>query len=451
MTTRKIRRGMASGMSPPRSIHSDGSPSIACLSARCAFRAAARTCSGSASSATFARLNERDSWPLIRRDRTGIASQFGELTGIEGLATPRHLEIMPYAVTKNITTTTPTLEYGRQQQITGGADLKYGVTSNLTLDATANPDFGQVEADPAVLNLSAFETFFREKRPFFIEGTGIFRFDLQCHNGSCSSLFYSRRIGRTPQITDTSTTALLPTSTSIIGAAKLTGRTQNGLSVGVLDAVTDRESGSLHQTLEPRSNYFVGRMQQELGAGKGNVGIMLTGVNRQLDDFASDSLRRSAYTGGTRLPTRFPLAGLSNLRLLREEPGRRLCQEHRAHAGQQHALLSEAGGWRSVRYHAHVAQWRRRASGVRQGERPRSSSRRPSSATLPASRSTISAFSPRPGANRRAPSSASISPGPRRSIATCLCFSISATNGMPRALAARISRRTTRPSPLMRR
>jgi hypothetical protein len=246
----------------------------------------------------IARLNERDSWPLIRRDRTGIASQFGELSGIEGLGTPRHLEVMPYAVTKNITTTTPQLAYGRQQQITGGADLKYGVTSNFTLDATANPDFGQVEADPAVLNLSAFETFYREKRPFFIEGSGIFRFDLQCHMGSCSSLFYSRRIGRTPEITDTSTTALLPTSTSIIGAAKLTGRTQRGLSVGVLDAVTDRESGSLGQTLEPRSNYFVGRMQQELGAGKGNIGVMLTGVNRQLDAFASDSLRRTAYTGG---------------------------------------------------------------------------------------------------------------------------------------------------------
>ncbi|MDQ2767308.1 MAG: carbohydrate binding family 9 domain-containing protein [Gemmatimonadota bacterium] len=246
----------------------------------------------------IARLNERDSWPLYHRDRTGIASQFGELTGIEGLGTPRHLEIMPYAVTKNITTTTPALIYGRKQDVTGGADLKYGVTSNFTLDATVNPDFGQVEADPAVLNLSAFETFFREKRPFFIEGSGIFRFDLQCHQGACSSLFYSRRIGRSPEITDTSTTALLPTSTSIIGAAKLTGRTQHGLSVGILDAVTDRESGSLGQTLEPRSNYFVGRVQQELGAGKGNVGVMLTGVNRQLDNFAADSLRRTAYTGG---------------------------------------------------------------------------------------------------------------------------------------------------------
>jgi Domain of unknown function (DUF5916)/Carbohydrate family 9 binding domain-like len=246
----------------------------------------------------IARLNERDSWPLIRRDRTGIASQFGELSGIEGLATPRHLEVMPYAVTKNITTTTPQLAYGRQQQLTGGADLKYGVTSNLTLDATVNPDFGQVEADPAVLNLSAFETLYREKRPFFIEGAGIFRFDLQCHGGACSGLFYSRRIGRSPEIADTSTTAYLPTSTSIIGAAKLTGRTQQGLSVGLMEAVTQREAGSLGQTIEPRANYLVGRIAQEMSDGNASIGAMLTAVNRDNDAFSGDSLRKSAYTGG---------------------------------------------------------------------------------------------------------------------------------------------------------
>ncbi len=246
----------------------------------------------------IARTNERDSWPLIRRDKSGIASQFGELSGIEGLGSPRHLEVMPYVVAKNVTTTTTSAEYGRKQQMTGGADLKYGVTSNLTLDATVNPDFGQVEADPAVLNLSAFETFYQEKRPFFIEGSGIFRFDLRCQNNNCSGLFYSRRIGRAPQISDSSTTALLPTTTTIIGAAKLTGRTENGLSVGVLDAVTQREVGSSRQTIEPRANYFVGRLQQEMSDSKGNIGVMLTGVNRQVDSFAGDSLRRTAYSGG---------------------------------------------------------------------------------------------------------------------------------------------------------
>ncbi len=218
--------------------------------------------------------------------------------GIEGLGTPRHLEVMPYVVTKNVTTTTPSLVYGHQQQLTGGADVKYGVTSNLTLDATVNPDFGQVESDPAVLNLSAFETFYPEKRPFFIEGTGIFRFDLQCHMNSCSSLFYSRRIGRAPEITDTSSTALLPAYTSIIGAAKLTGRTQHGLSVGLMEAATQREIGSLGQTLEPRSNYLVGRLAQEMSNGNASIGLMLTAVNRQNNAFSGDSLRDNAYTGG---------------------------------------------------------------------------------------------------------------------------------------------------------
>ncbi|MEP7065993.1 MAG: DUF5916 domain-containing protein [Gemmatimonadota bacterium] len=245
----------------------------------------------------IARLNERDSWPLIHRNRAGIASQFGELTGIDQLGSLRHLEVMPYVVTKNVTTTTPALAYGHQQQLTGGADLKYGVSSNFTLDATVNPDFGQVESDPAVLNLSAFETYYQEKRPFFIEGAGIFRFDLQCHMNACSNLFYSRRIGRAPEIADTSSTALLPAYTSILGAAKLTGRTQHGLSIGLLEAATQREIGSLGQTLEPRSNYLVTRIQQELPDNNGNIGVMLTGVNRQLDSFAADSLRKTAYVG----------------------------------------------------------------------------------------------------------------------------------------------------------
>ena len=186
----------------------------------------------------IARLNERDSWPVYRLSKTGISSQFGELSGIDGLGAPRHLEIVPYVVAKNITYPHDST-FGRQQQFEVGGDLKYGVTSNVTLDATVNPDFGQVESDPAVLNLSNFETFLPERRPFFVEGTGIFRFDLNCHMSSCTGLFYSRRIGRQPQLSDGS--AGTPTATSIIGAAKLTGRTSGGLSIGVLDALTARE------------------------------------------------------------------------------------------------------------------------------------------------------------------------------------------------------------------
>src|SRR5205085_8062163 len=125
-------------------------------------------------------------------------------------------------------------------KMTAGVDLKYGITSNLTLDATANPDFGQVEADPAQLNLTAFETFFEERRPFFLEGAGIFAFNTNCGDidSGCTGLFYSRRIGRSPQLAGTYGDATSATSTPIAAAAKLTGRLANGFPVGFPDAVT---------------------------------------------------------------------------------------------------------------------------------------------------------------------------------------------------------------------
>src|SRR3982750_2129331 len=135
------------------------------------------------------------------------------------------------------------------QQMSAGGDLKFGITPNVTLDATVNPDFGQVEADPAVLNLSAFETFFAEKRPFFVEGTGLYQFQLNCYIVvDCSTnegLFYSRRIGRSPSLRDVYGDAATASSTPIAAATKLTGRTRGGLSFGVLDAVTQRVAGPL--------------------------------------------------------------------------------------------------------------------------------------------------------------------------------------------------------------
>src|SRR2546428_90215 len=149
------------------------------------------------------RYSERVSWPVYRNSQAGISSQLGELTGLDGLPSPRRPEIAPYVVTKNVSVPTGT-RFDRSQKVTGGADLKYGITPNLTLDGTVNPDFGQVEADPAVLNLTAFETFFQERRPFFVQGAGIFRFDVNCSAvNDCSTgegLFYSRRIGRAPQL-----------------------------------------------------------------------------------------------------------------------------------------------------------------------------------------------------------------------------------------------------------
>src|SRR6185436_4124064 len=202
------------------------------------------------------------SWPLYRQSSSGTASQMGELTGLRGLASPRTVELTPYVVTKNLDVPNGA-DFERKQRFTVGGDIKYAVASNLTLTGTVNPDFGQVEADPSVLNLSAFETFFRERRPFFVEGTGLFRIPVNCFIvNDCSTgegLFYSRRIGRAPQLTDDYPTEDAPTATSIIGAAKLTGRTSRGLSLGVLDAVTQRVHGGVGDaaTIEPVTNYSV--------------------------------------------------------------------------------------------------------------------------------------------------------------------------------------------------
>ncbi|MES2305762.1 MAG: DUF5916 domain-containing protein [Gemmatimonadota bacterium] len=240
-------------------------------------------------------------WPLYRRSKSGFVSQFGELTGLQGLATPRRAEIAPYVVTKNEPLRSARgLE--RDQAVSIGGDLKYAVASNLTLNATVNPDFGQVEADPGVLNLSAFETFFSERRPFFVEGKGLFTMNLNCFVViDCSSgeeLFYSRRIGRSPQLAGEYGDASSPTSTRILGAAKLTGRLPGGLSVGVVDAVTDRVGASGGRTLEPTTNYAVVRANQDFSGGTGSVGVMLTSVNRSLDNSTEDFLHRSAQVAG---------------------------------------------------------------------------------------------------------------------------------------------------------
>jgi Domain of unknown function (DUF5916)/Carbohydrate family 9 binding domain-like len=256
------------------------------------------------------RLNERISWPLFSPTRNGLASQLGRLSGIAGITTARRMEMTPYVVTKNVQRpVTSGTGYKLDQQLTGGGDIKLGLTSNITLDATVNPDFGQVEADPAVVNLSAFETFFSERRPFFVEGTGLYRFALNCYIVvDCSTnegLFYSRRIGRSPTLRDGYGDATTATSTPIAAAAKLTGRSQGGLSFGVLDAVTERVSGVNKQTVEPRTNYGVLRVQQDLRGGEAEINVIGTAVNRSLDDLTSSFLHRDAYTSGATVRNRF--------------------------------------------------------------------------------------------------------------------------------------------------
>src|SRR5690348_2557033 len=217
------------------------------------------------------RLAERDSWPLYSPTRNGLVSQLGEIDGITDIATDQRLELTPYVVTKNATRVLPN-GFGRTQNLSAGGDLKYGLTPNITLDATANPDFGQVEADPAVLNLSAFETFYSEKRPFFVEGTGQYQFALNCYIVvDCSTnegLFYSRRIGRSPSLRDLYGDQTTANATPIAAATKLTGRSKNGLSFGLLDAVTEQVKGPENRTVEPLANYGVLRAQQDLRGGE---------------------------------------------------------------------------------------------------------------------------------------------------------------------------------------
>ena len=255
------------------------------------------------------RYAERDSWPLFSPTRNGLVSQLGRLTGITGITTAQRLEITPYAVTKNVTRTLPNSRFGRTQQLSAGGDIKFGITPNVTLDATVNPDFGQVEADPAVLNLSAFETFFAERRPFFVEGTGLYQFQLNCYIVvDCSTnegLFYSRRIGRSPALRDLYGDDGTPTSTAIAAATKLTGRTQHGLSFGVLDAATEKMEGINSRTVEPRANYAVLRAQQDLRGGETGVSFIATAVNRALDTWSTPYLHSAAYTTGATFRNRF--------------------------------------------------------------------------------------------------------------------------------------------------
>jgi len=257
------------------------------------------------------RYRERSSWPLWSPTRTGISSQLGRLEGLRGISTERRVEVTPYGVTKNVQRTLPPpgSRYERKQEMTAGGDLKFGITPNVTLDATVNPDFGQVEADPSVVNLTAFETFFSERRPFFVEGTGLYRFELNCYIVvDCSTnegLFYSRRIGRQPALRNLYGDASTPTSTTIAAATKLTGRTRSGLAFGVLDAVTPEVDGLNNQTVEPMTNFSVLRAQQDLRGGDAGVSVIATAVNRKLDGFTDPFMHRSGYATGATFRNRF--------------------------------------------------------------------------------------------------------------------------------------------------
>ncbi|HEV7588153.1 MAG TPA: DUF5916 domain-containing protein [Longimicrobium sp.] len=248
------------------------------------------------------RLNEVSMWSFWGKQENGGPSRFGH---VEGLRAPRNrgrVELLPYALSRAryVRPDQPgsPFQADHQYDMRVGGDLKYQLSSTLTLDATINPDFGQVEVDPASVNLSAFETFYSEKRPFFVEGSGLFGFGdfwcINCSNVESMTLFYSRRIGRAPQGSVTRGDAEFvqrPENSTILGAAKVTGRTRGGLQVGLLDAVTrseraqvqDTAGGRFTEQVEPASNYFVGRVKKNYRGGNATIGGMATSVMRWFD------------------------------------------------------------------------------------------------------------------------------------------------------------------------
>lgn len=259
------------------------------------------------------REEEISEWKMIPPKTPGLVSLFGELQGLKPVKTKPNIQLLPYIVgeyhqfeEKEKTF----LADERSNRFDIGMDGKIGITDNLTLDLTINPDFGHVEADPSEINLTAFETFFQEKRAFFIEGSNIL--DFKVTDGDLGlgkdTLFYSRRIGRTPHYeptADGNKNVSGPDNIAILAAFKLTGKTRNGFSIGILESVTARETASMTlageemlETVEPLTNYFVLRLQKDYNEGKTLFGGMFSAVNRDLKDPQLDFLHRGAYTGG---------------------------------------------------------------------------------------------------------------------------------------------------------
>ncbi|MFA6110354.1 MAG: DUF5916 domain-containing protein [Candidatus Latescibacterota bacterium] len=249
------------------------------------------------------RKNEWGQWTYIPREVNGWNSRFGHLEGIERIDPPRSLEVFPFGLGRVIASPGGVDGDGdTEATATAGVDLRYALNSGVSLNGTVNPDFGQVEADPAVLNLSVFETFLSERRPFFLEGNSVFETPGPFIVGvdGPTRLFHSRRIGRTPSrfdLPDDGEEVDRPDNTTLLGAMKLSGKTAGHTSFGVLEAVTDEEFARVDQPrvdpvsgaidtvrrtvrVEPFTSYFVGRMQRDVRTGR-TVGAQLTAVNGQ--------------------------------------------------------------------------------------------------------------------------------------------------------------------------
>lgn len=266
--------------------------------------------------------NEDVYWVMVPQDETGWASRFGTLEGIKEIPNVQQIELVPYLAGNAFLDGSPDPQNPFTDNVNLdtriGGDFKIGLGSNLKLDGTVNPDFGQVEADPAQVNLSAFETFFEEKRPFFTENQQLFQV-LSGGGGRSDRYFYSRRIGASPSLRPSGEDIDYydqADNTSILGASKISGRFPSGLSVGGVAAVTARENAQVYDLdtdtydkveVEPLTGYGVVRMQQEFGNSASTAGLVLTGVNRDLesDTELTNILNRSAFTGGTDWNIRF--------------------------------------------------------------------------------------------------------------------------------------------------
>jgi hypothetical protein len=259
--------------------------------------------------------NEDSYLVLIPREETGWASRFADLTGLQSIPSSKRIEVTPYVASSATFTSEALFDQddpfrdGRDMDARVGVDFKMGLGPNLTLDAAVNPDFGQVEADPAEVNLSAFETFFEERRPFFTAGQDVF-------SRYGNALFYSRRVGASPHGQADGDFVDTPRTTTILGAAKLTGRLESGLTVGALAAITDEEQARAFDLgtnvtedvrVEPRTSYGVLRLQQQFGEDASTIGLTMTGMKRDVDagDPLASVLTENAFAGGLDWNKRF--------------------------------------------------------------------------------------------------------------------------------------------------
>ena len=257
------------------------------------------------------RLKEESDWEPQSSTSAGILYLFGNLKGLNDLPHTGRFEMIVSGLSKlsafRKDPGNPFAAKGYQWNNNLGLDAKIGITSNFTINMTLNPDFGQVEADPSVMNLTAYETYFDEKRPFFLEGKNIFAFDMDDVN-----MFYSRRIGHAPSYTPSlndNEYLKQPENTTILDAVKLSGKSENGFTLGILQSTTSNENATIASAegvrekvaVEPLTNYFMLRMQQDLNQGNTVVGGEVTSVNRWINAQQLDNLTRNAYTAGADL------------------------------------------------------------------------------------------------------------------------------------------------------